>query len=149
VKSFTREAAETTTFASGINADYFNYSQIVMRNTRLSVFADLLGAFGALIVLGYGGWLVVQGVMEVGTLVAFNAYIAFVFPPIVRFADLTAVFQRANTALENMWAMLDTQPEVTDRAGAPLLPAIRGDVEFRNVCFDYELEPPGRAAREL
>ncbi len=143
VKSFTREAAETTTFASGINADYFNYSQIVMRNTRLSVFADLLGAFGALIVLGYGGWLVVDGAMEVGTLVAFNAYIAFVFPPIVRFVDLTAVFQRANTALENMWAMLDTQPEVTDRAGAQALPVIRGDVEFRSVCFDYELEPPG------
>ena len=143
VKSFTREAAETTTFASGISADYFNYSQIVMRNTRLSVFADLLGACGALLVLAYGGWLVVQGAMEVGTLVAFNAYIAFVFPPIVRFVDLTAVFQRANTALENMWAMLDTKPEIADRPGAVALPVIRGEVEFRAVCFDYELEPPG------
>ncbi|HYP18342.1 MAG TPA: ABC transporter ATP-binding protein [Opitutus sp.] len=144
VKSFTREAAETNTFAGGINADYFNYSQIVMRNTRLSVVADLLGSFGALIVLGYGGLLVVQGAMEVGTLVAFNAYIAFVFPPIVRFVDLAAVFQRANTALENMWAMLDTPPDVADRAGARALGAIRGEVEFRNVCFDYELEPPGQ-----
>ncbi len=144
VKSFTREAAETTAFASGINADYFNYSQIVMRNTRLSVIADILGAVGALIVLGYGGWLVIQGAMEVGTLVAFNAYIAFVFPPIVRFVDLAAVFQRANTALENMWAMLDTQPDVADQAGAVPLPVIRGEVEFRNVSFDYELEPPGQ-----
>ncbi len=33
VKSFTREAAETSAFADGINADYFNYSLIVMRNT--------------------------------------------------------------------------------------------------------------------
>ncbi|HWL16929.1 MAG TPA: ABC transporter ATP-binding protein [Opitutus sp.] len=143
VKSFTREAAETNTFASGINADYFNYSQIVMRNTRLSVIADLLGSLGALIVLGYGGWLVVQGAMEVGTLVAFNAYIAYVFPPIVRFVDLAAIFQRANTALENMWSMLDTRPDVTDRPGAQPLPPIAGEVEFQNVCFDYELEPPG------
>ncbi len=144
VKSFTREAAETDAFASGINADYFNYSNIVMRNTRLSVVADLLGSFGALIVLGYGGWLVVQGSMAVGTLVAFNAYITFVFPPIVRFVDLAAVFQRANTALENMWAMLDTKPEVTDAPGARELPAIKGAVEFHNVNFDYELEPPGQ-----
>lgn len=144
VKSFTRETAETTAFASGINADYFNYSQIVMRNTRLSVIADMLGALGALIVLGYGGWLVIQGAMEVGTLVAFNAYITFVFPPIVRFVDLAAVFQRANTALENMWSMLDTLPEIKDRPDAIPLPAIRGEVEFRNVCFDYEVEPPGR-----
>ncbi|HKB57930.1 MAG TPA: ABC transporter ATP-binding protein [Lacunisphaera sp.] len=144
VKSFTREAAETDVFASGINADYLNFSNIVMRNTRLSVVADILGALGALIVLSYGGWLVMQGAMAVGTLVAFNAYIAFVFPPIVRFVDLAAVFQRASIALENMWALLDTRPEVTDRIGAITLPVIRGEVEFRGVNFDYELEPPGQ-----
>ncbi|HVU25181.1 MAG TPA: ABC transporter ATP-binding protein [Opitutus sp.] len=143
VKSFTREAAETNAFASGINADYFNYSNIVMRNTRLAVVADLLGSLGALIVLGYGGLLVVQGAMQVGTLVAFNAYIVFVFPPIVRFVDLAAVFQRANTSLENMWALLDTKPDIADRPGAAVLPAVRGEVEFRGVNFDYELEPPG------
>ncbi|WP_233256502.1 ABC transporter ATP-binding protein [Opitutus sp. ER46] len=143
VKSFTREASETTAFASGINADYFNFSQIVMRNTRLSVVADILGSLGALIVLGYGGWLVLRGEMQVGTLVAFNAYIAFVFPPIVRFVDLAAVFQRASTSLENIWALLDTKPDVSDRPGAGVLPPVRGDVEFQNVCFDYELEMPG------
>ena len=143
VKSFTREAAETNAFASGINADYLNYSSIVMRNTRLSVVADLLGSLGALIVLGYGGWLVVQGAMQIGTLVAFNAYIVFVFPPIVRFVDLAAVFQRANTSLENMWALLDTKPEIADRPGVRALPAVRGEVEFRRVCFDYETESPG------
>ncbi|MDD2762417.1 MAG: ABC transporter ATP-binding protein [Opitutaceae bacterium] len=144
VKSFTREAAETDVFAHGINADYSNYSRIVLRNTRLAVIADVLGALGALIVLGYGGWLVAQGAMAVGTLVAFNAYIVFVFPPIVRFVDLAAIFQRANTALENMWALLDTRPDITDRAGAQTLPAIRGEVEFRGVNFDYELAPPGQ-----
>ncbi len=143
IKSFNREEAETSAFASGINADYFNYSTIVMRNTRLSVVADVLGSLGALIVLGYGGWLVVQGAMQVGTLVAFNAYIVFVFPPIVRFVDLTTVFQRADTALENMWALLDRRPEITDRAAAVALPPLRGEVEFRHVSFDYELEPPG------
>lgn len=143
VKAFTREAAETNAFAGGINADYFHYSNIVMRNTRLSVVADVLGSLGGVIVLGYGGWLVMQGAMRIGTLVAFNAYIVFVFPPIVRFVDLAAVLQRANTALENMWALLDMRPEVADRPDAAVLPPIRGEVEFRHVSFDYELEPPG------
>jgi subfamily B ATP-binding cassette protein MsbA len=39
--------------------------------------------------------------------------------------------------------MVDTKPDVTDCAGAQVLPAVRGDVEFRHVHFDYELEPPG------
>jgi subfamily B ATP-binding cassette protein MsbA len=138
IKSFVREQGEITTFSGGINADFFNYSRIVMRNTKLAVIADLLGSIGALVVLGYGGLLVIRGDMGVGTLVAFNAYIAFVFPPIVRFVDLATIFQRANTALENVFGLLDTRPEVADLPGALPLPPLRGDVEFRDVSFDYE-----------
>ena len=140
IKSFVREQGEITTFSSGINADFFNYSRIVMRNTKLAVIADLLGSVGALIVLGYGGWLVIKGQMGVGTLVAFNAYIAYVFPPIVRFVDLATIFQRAITGLENVFRLLDTKPEVLDIEGAEPLPVLRGDVEFRNVSFDYSTE---------
>jgi len=139
IKSFVREQGEITTFSGGINADFFNYSRIVMRNTKLAVVADLLGSIGALVVLGYGGWLVVKGQMGVGTLVAFNAYITFVFPPIVRFVDLATIFQRANTGLENVFALLDTKPEVADLPDATPMPPIRGDVEFSDVSFDYNL----------
>lgn len=144
VKSFVKEQSEIQSFAGGINADYFNFSKIVLRNTKLGVVADVLGSIGALIVLGYGGWMVMRGAMDIGTLVAFNAYITFIFPPIVRFADLNTIFQRANTSLENIFAMLDTKPEVADAPSAPALPVLRGDVEFRDVCFDYDLEPPGK-----
>ncbi len=145
VKSFGRETAEGDAFAGGINADYFNYSRIVMRNTRLGVIADILGSIGGLVVLGLGGLLVIRGEMQVGTLVAFNAYIVYVFPPIVRFVDLAAILQRANTALENIFAVFDTRPEVADDAGKPALPVpVGGEVAFSNVSFDYELEPPGR-----
>jgi subfamily B ATP-binding cassette protein MsbA len=144
IKSFAKEEAEVSAFAGGINADYFNYSRVVMRNTKLAVVADLLGSLGALVVLAYGGWLVMRGRMGVGTLVAFNTYITFIFPPIVRFVDLSAIFQRASTSLENIFTMLDTRPEVADAAGAVTLPAIRGEVVFDAVSFDYELAPPGK-----
>lgn len=143
VKSFAKERDEVSSFTSGINADFFNYSRIVLRNTKLSIVADLLGSLGALIVLAYGGWLVMEGHMQVGTLVAFNAYITFIFPPIVRFVDLIAIFQRANTSLENIFTMLDTKPEVSDAPGAAELPRIDGQLEFRDVTFDYDLDPPG------
>ena len=140
IKSFVREQGEITAFSSGINEDFFNYSRIVMRNTKLAVIADLLGSIGALIVLGYGGWLVIKGQMGVGTLVAFNAYIAFVFPPIVRFVDLATIFQRAITGMENVFKLLDTKPEVADAPDATALPPLRGDVEFRDVSFDYSMD---------
>lgn len=144
VKSFAKEASEVSSFAGGINADYFNYSRIVLRNTKLAVVAELLGSLGALVVLAYGGWLVMQDEMQIGTLVAFNAYITFIFPPIVRFADLNNIFQRANTSIENVFALLDTKPEVADLPTAPALADVRGDLEFRDVSFDYDREPPGK-----
>jgi subfamily B ATP-binding cassette protein MsbA len=58
--------------------------------------------------------------------------------------DLSAIFQRASTALENIFAMLDTKPEVADAPGAPALPLVNGTVEFREVGFDYDLEAPGK-----
>lgn len=149
IKSFVREQGEISTFASGINEDFFNYSRIVMRNTKLAVVADLLGSVGALIVLGYGGWLVIRGQMGVGTLVAFNAYVAFVFPPIVRFVDLVTIFQRAVTGMENVFALLDLKPEITDAPGARVLGRVEGRVEFRDVSFDYALDAVPGGPRTL
>lgn len=143
VKSFAQETAEVAAFTDVINADFFHYSRIVMRNTKMGVVAELLGAMGGLVVLGYGGWLVIRGQMQVGTLVAFTGYITFIFPPIVRFIDLNSVFQRATTGLENVFALLDQRAEIVDAPGARPLGPIRGDVEFRNVAFDYKAEPPG------
>lgn len=140
IKSFVQEEGEIKLFASGINDDFFNYSRIVMRNTKLAVVAELLGALGALAVLAYGGHMVIAGRMEIGTLIAFNAYIALVFPTIVRFIDLSTMFQRAITGLENVFALLDTRPEVADAPDARPLPRLRGEVEFAQVSFDYDRE---------
>lgn len=138
VKTFAREEGEVATFAGWINQDFENYSRIVIRSTKLAIVADLLASAGALVVLGYGGWLVIDGQMGLGTLVAFNAYTAYVFPPIVRFVDLTASFQRAARALENVFELWDTRPEAPDASGTPDMPPIRGEVEFRAVSFDYD-----------
>lgn len=150
IKTFAREEDEVAAFTGWVNQDYSFYSRVVMRNTKLAVIADMLASLGALIVLGYGGWLVVKGEMQVGTLVAFHAYSVFVFPPIVRFVDLAAVFQRARTSIENIFAFRDTYAEVDDAPRAVEVGAVRGAVEFRNVDFAYGPEVEvGHAVRTL
>jgi subfamily B ATP-binding cassette protein MsbA len=143
IRAFVKERSEVSAFTGQIDADYYNFSRVIMRNTKLSVMADLLGSLGTLLVLAYGSWLVMSGQMAVGTLVAFSSYIAFVFPPLVRLADLNSIFQRSMAGLENVFRLLDTAPEVTDPDGAEILTSVRGDVEFRHVSFDYALDPPG------
>jgi subfamily B ATP-binding cassette protein MsbA len=54
--------------------------------------------------------------------------------------DLATIFQRAITGLENVFKLLDTKPEIADAVDAVPLPPLRGDVEFRNVSFDYNID---------
>lgn len=152
IKSFGREDAEIAQFTQGIENDFHNFRQLSMRNTLLWVIADVLGSVGGLVVLSYGGWLVIQGKMDIGTLVAFNTYIGFVFSPIVRMIDLNATFQRATTALEKIYALLDTPPSVADRPNSRVLLCTDGRIEFRHVDFDYDPSKafaPGRKGHTL
>jgi len=138
VKSFSMEEREIARFNRGIESDYRNYNSLVMHNVRLWVVADMISSFGTLLVLLYGGWLVIHGSMTVGDLIAFVTYIGFLFTPIVRLNDLNAVIQRAVTSLEKIYEVLDTPAFVVETAGAADLPTVRGKVELRDVQFSYE-----------
>ena len=138
VKTFGMEEREIEQFTRGIEKDYGNANQTSLYNTRLWVIADMISSFGGLLVLAGGGWLVIRGQLTIGSLVAFNTYLGFLFSPIVRLNDLNAVVQRAVTSLEKIYEVLDTPSFAVEQPGAVELPTIRGRIEFRNVCFSYD-----------
>ena len=138
VKSFSMEAREIEGFNRGIEADYRNYTHLTMYNTRLWVIADMISSLGALLVLGMGGLYAIQGKLSIGELMAFNAYLGYLFGPIVRLNDMNAVVQRAVTALEKIYEVLDTPSFASERPGAVELPTMKGRVEFRDVQFSYD-----------
>lgn len=138
VKTFSMEEREVEQFTRGIEKDYRNANQTSLYNTRLWVIADMISSFGGLLVLTVGGWLVIRDQLSIGSLVAFNTYIGFLFSPIVRLNDLNAVVQRATTSLEKIYELLDTPSFAVEQPDAVELPTIRGRIEFRNVCFSYD-----------
>lgn len=104
-------------------------------------FIGLMSGVGTLIVLGYGGSLAIQGEITVGELAAFALYIGMFFGPIQTMGDLyNAVLSTAASA-ERIFQLLDTEPQVRNRADAAALPAIRGQVTFEDVWFRYDSTP--------
>lgn len=104
-------------------------------------FIGLMSGVGTLIVLGYGGSLAVRGEITVGELAAFALYIGMFFGPIQTMGDLyNAVLSTAASA-ERIFQLLDTQPQVRNRADATALPVIRGHVVFDDVWFRYDSTP--------
>lgn len=75
-----------------------------------------------------------------GLIVAFYLYLSKFFNPIQNLADKLNNIQRAFTAAERLFNLLDVEPEVRDSADAVDIEKIEGKIEFRNVWFAYKGE---------
>jgi len=98
----------------------------------------LIGASGAVVVLGAGTYLISRDMMTVGTLTAFSMYIAHFYRPINEFVGTFDTVQRTLAAGERIFEVLDTVPAIRDPECPEPLPAPRGEVEFSGVSFGYE-----------
>ncbi len=105
-------------------------------SSNLSAF---IGGFGPLIVLWYGGHEVINGNLTLGTLIAFNAFLGYLFGPARRFMNVNEQIQDALASLERIHQLLAITPETEDQLPPPPHPSpdIRGKVEFRDVSFGY------------
>ncbi len=137
VQSFTREPTSQVTFR-GVNDRYreANYETVILNGLYFPA-VDVLSSVATAIVLGVGGWLVVEGELTIGTLLAFTLYLANFFDPVQQLSQLYNTFLSATAALDRITAVLDEEPEVVDAPGAGALPQVRGDVRFENVTFGY------------
>ena len=84
-----------------------------------------------------GGQLALDGVIEVGVLVAFALYIQRIFDPIRQMTMQYTQLQKAMASGSRVFDMLDLEPEVQDKPSALPMPSIQGAVSFEGVEFAY------------
>jgi ATP-binding cassette, subfamily B, bacterial len=137
VQSFARERRNAERFRE-VNDEYraANHETVVL-NGLYFPFVDFLSSAAMAVVLGYGGYRVIQGDIEVGTLFAFIGYLANFFDPVQQLSQLYNTFLAAVAALDKIIDVMDEEPEVRDRPDAVELPRIEGHVRFENVVFGY------------
>ena len=137
VQAFRRERANEKNFHA-VNAHYREANQqTVLLNGLYFPAVDFLSAAATAIVLGYGGYLVFNGDLTVGTLFAFVLYLSNFFDPVQQLSQLYNTFLSAVAALDNIMNVMDEEPEVRDKGAAKELDRIQGDVGFENVRFGY------------
>ncbi len=141
VQSFTREPTSQSTFR-GVNERYreSNYETVILNGLYFPA-VDILSSIATAIVLGGGGWLVVEGDMTIGTLLAFTLYLGNFFDPVQQLSQLYNTFLSATAALDRITAVLNEEPDIVDSADARDLPPIRGRVQFDHVRFGYRELP--------
>ncbi len=98
---------------------------------------------GTVTVIWIGAHGVLGGRLTLGDILVFLAYVGMLYQPMNAFSQGVTVAKTANTQLRRVFEVIDAIPEIRDRPGAKPLPVVRGEVEFRDVSFQYE---PGRPA---
>ena len=91
--------------------------------------------------LFFGARLVIDGALTVGELVAFNMLAGHVAQPVLRLAQLWQDFQQARLSVNRLGDILNSRPEPAPSSKAAL-PAIKGQIAFRDVTFRYRLDGP-------
>jgi ABC-type multidrug transport system fused ATPase/permease subunit len=103
---------------------------------------EVVAALAIALVVVYGGWLVGQGRLQIGVLVAFTLYINRFFDPIRDLSMQYTQLQRSGVAAERIHQIVSIPVEIEDRPDAQPLPPIQGEVEFRDVVFGYNPKRP-------
>ena len=137
IKAFVKETKELMAFRKlnekneKANIDYTKTSVL------LRVFVTLFVESVVCVILGYGGYLVWKGEFNAGQLVEFIGYFTAVVWPIMAVSELIEMSSRGKASLKRISELLDAKQDVVDAPDVKEIDAIKGDIEFRNLCFRY------------
>jgi len=103
---------------------------------------ELLAAIGTAVILLYGGSQAINGAIEIGIIVSFVGYLTTFFEPIQQLSQLYTTYQQGMAALDKIFDLLDTEPDMVDAPGAIDPGTIRGEIELDDVWFSYSDADP-------
>ncbi len=143
IKAFGREKHEDERFTDRAEAMRQSTLTIMRAWAFYNPAMSFIAASGTSLVLWIGGRQVMNNEMSVGELVAFLLYLALFYEPIGKLHGLNQMLQAARAGGERVFDILDATEERKDIAESnPLPEPVRGEVEFREVHFEYTEDKP-------
>jgi ATP-binding cassette subfamily B protein len=122
--------------------DYARYVSAGFKTVQTSTFANsasnFLSKVSGLLVLWGGAFLVLEGELSLGQLIAFRIIASYVTNPLLRLGQLWQNFQEVGLSLERLADIVDTPQEGEEDYGNIPMPAIAGHIQYENVTFRFK-----------
>ncbi|MFM8526638.1 MAG: ABC transporter ATP-binding protein [bacterium] len=144
VRSFAQEPRHVARMGELNEANRVANMKTVYLNASYFPAVEFLSAVGTAVIIAYGGYQALNGEIEVGVVVAFVGYLQTFFDPIQQLPNLYTTDQQGMAALDKIFELLETEPDMTDAPDAIDLGRIDGRVTLDDVWFSY-LEPSGES----
>lgn len=137
VKSFANEEIEMKKFSAGnskfVDSKRESYKYMGAYHSGLNALTTLV----TVSVIMAGGMYMVEGSIDVTDLITFMLYINNFVEPIKKLINFTEQFQNGYSGFERFQEIMEIEPDITDRKGAVEAAGLHGDVNFRDVSFQY------------
>ena len=139
IKGFNAEEQEAKVFESGVERLYQNVKKSLTATavmTSSSTF--LLGLATTGIMMGYGGYLMIQGELSTGEYFEFTFLLALMVAPIVQMSNIGSQLTEALAGLDRTEELMNKTAEAQEKNRTIVLDDIKGDMVFDQVSFAYE-----------
>jgi ATP-binding cassette subfamily B multidrug efflux pump len=137
VKSFVQEESEVKNFAK-LSREYFrrgmHLAKVVALENPLLV---LMLGLADLVVVVYGGTLVISGEITVGAFVAFFQWLIRLSGPMIGLGWVVMLYQRGRVSMDRIQRIVSVTREITEPENPAPIETLRGGIEIRNLSFKY------------
>jgi len=142
IKAFNFEPMIRERVAAGAD-DYFKKNlKRAFINALLRPLLGFVFNISTIIILFYGGFLVIHNRLSPGELVAFLQYLGILAWPIIAIGWMTNLFQRGLASLKRIQALLEARPTIKPPARPTPLEKVRGSLVFKDVSFSHAPQTP-------
>jgi ABC-type multidrug transport system fused ATPase/permease subunit len=145
VRSFGQEPRHTAAMTELNEANREANMKTVYLNASYFPAVELLSAVATAAIVLYGGSQAIDNEIQVGVVVAFVGYLQVFFDPIQQLSQLYTTYQQGMAALDKIFDLLDTDPDMVDAPEAIDPGTLQGEIEMEGVWFSYD---PATETRE-
>jgi len=144
VKAYAMEDFTAEQFSKANDDLYYNQVRLVRANAAMPSIVMLLPTAAMVILVVVGGQEMLAGRMEKAHFFTFAMYIFNLTFPTFIMGWVVALAQRGAASMQRIDELLSEDASISDRADVLAVEKVRGDIEFRNLTFNY----PGSSERE-
>jgi len=142
IKGFHAVEKEGEIFQQGVLRIFDNVRTTLTTSSAVTSLGTFFVGAASVLIMGYGGRLIVQGQLTLGDLFSFTLFLGFLVSPIVQMANIGTQMTEAFAGLDRTAELLSWPQEDDDPQRTVAMPPIDGHVVFEEVHFRYEEDKP-------
>jgi ABC-type multidrug transport system fused ATPase/permease subunit len=142
IKGFHAIEKENEIFKDGVFRIFDNVKATLTTSSTITSLGTLFVGFASVLIMGYGGRMILQGSLTLGELFSFTLFMGFLVGPIIQMSNIGTQMTEAFAGLDRTSDLLAWPSEDDDPLRTKTMPAIEGRVVFEDVFFAYEKDKP-------